>query len=517
MKFLRKFRIKEKSLLLFIYLFNIGIVYAEESFLVAPAQTETDSTITLVWKYADTLNSRFQYHIYLNCKEIASTIKTNFTISHLKPNTEYNVIVKARDNETNTEYSFNPILVRTKNKHRIHNIVNYGARAIEGVLNTKSIQKAINACKPGDIVYIPQGVFECGSIHLKSNMTLYVSKNAVLKGSNNPVDYLPFSFNRFEGWEVLTYQSLINVGTLNSTGEYNIENVSIRGCGKIIGGGSSLADGMINEKGLRGRGKLISIMNCNNFNIQGLTLEESPCWTIHYVFSKNVTCHDLNILSTTHNGDGIDPDSSLNSYIFNCTFSTNDDCIAIKSGKNPEGNKVNIPCENIYISDCIFLEGHSLAIGSEVSGGIKNVYISNCKLGDLRFGLQIKTTDKRGGYVKNVDVSNCDLNQIKIVTSVNYNNDGEAAPDFTVLSDLSFRNINMINSKRKDIIVVEGFKNGSDNLKNVKFVDVRVPIKSVISMSNASNISIKDITSVYGQSPEYLIKNCTINNLEIHQ
>jgi polygalacturonase len=274
---------------------------------------------------------------------------------------------------------------------------------------------------------------------------------------------------------------------------------------------------MINEKGLRGRGKLISIMNCNNFNIQGLTIEESPCWTIHYVFSKNVTCHDLNILSTAHNGDGIDPDSSLDSYIFNCTFSTNDDCIAIKSGKNPEGNKVNIPCENIYISDCSFLEGHSLAIGSEVSGGVKNVCISNCKLGDLRFGLQIKTTDKRGGYVKNVDVSNCDLNQIKIVTSVKYNNDGEAAPDFTLLSDFSFRNINMANSKRQDIIVVEGFKNGSDNLNNVKFKDIRVPIKSVISISNASNISIQDITSVSGQTPDYIIEDCTINNLKILQ
>ena len=63
---------------------------------------------------------------------------------------------------------------------------------------------------------------------------------------------------------------------------------------------------------------------------------------------KNITCNGLkinSITSKTPNGDGIDPDSSVNSYIFNCSFSTFDDCIAIKSGKNTQGNKVGKPCE----------------------------------------------------------------------------------------------------------------------------------------------------------------------------
>ena len=170
------------------------------------------------------------------------------------------------------------------------------------------------------------------------------------------------------------------------------------------------------------------IMNCQNLDIQGLAVENPPCWTIHYTYCQNVNCHDLNIYSNTANGDGIDPDSSVDSEIFNCTFSTGDDCIAIKSGKNPEGNVVNKPTENIRITNCSFPRGHSLAIGSEMSGGVKNVYIRDCELGKLFYGLQIKGSKERGGYVENVVAKDCDLQQIKIVTSFNYNNDGAAAP-----------------------------------------------------------------------------------------
>ena len=51
------------------------------------------------------------------------------------------------------------------------------------------------------------------------------------------------------------------------------------------------------------------------------------------------------------NGDGWDPDSSEICTIFGCTFDTGDDAIAIKSGKNPEGNEINRPCERIRIFD----------------------------------------------------------------------------------------------------------------------------------------------------------------------
>ena len=75
------------------------------------------------------------------------------------------------------------------------------------------------------------------------------------------------------------------------------------------------------------------------------------------------------------NGDGWDPDSSTNCTLFASEFFTGDDAIAIKSGKNPEGNEINRPCAHIRVFDCHSDCGHGICIGSEMSGGVEDVQI----------------------------------------------------------------------------------------------------------------------------------------------
>ena len=41
-----------------------------------------------------------------------------------------------------------------------------------------------------------------------------------------------------------------------------------------------------------------------------------------------------------------------------CTFDTGDDCIAIKSGRNDDGRRVDVPVENIVVRDCVMKDGH---------------------------------------------------------------------------------------------------------------------------------------------------------------
>ncbi|WP_158639479.1 glycosyl hydrolase family 28 protein [Arachidicoccus ginsenosidivorans] len=153
------------------------------------------------------------------------------------------------------------------------------------------------------------------------------------RGNVDLEDYLPMIHNRFEGWELMSYASLINVGVMNHNGGFSVENLRICGQGAITGAGGALGTAMQNKSGIRSRGRLILLMNCKNVDLQGLTIQNSPCWTIQYVYCEGVSLHGLDIKSTAHNGDGIDPDSSDDSFIFNCCFSTGDDCIAIKSGK----------------------------------------------------------------------------------------------------------------------------------------------------------------------------------------
>jgi polygalacturonase len=62
-----------------------------------------------------------------------------------------------------------------------------------------------------------------------------------------------------------------------------------------------------------------------------------------------------------------------------CTFDTGDDCIALKSGRNADGRRVNVPVENVVVRDCVMKDGHGgVVIGSEVSGGARNVFAERC-------------------------------------------------------------------------------------------------------------------------------------------
>lgn len=496
-------------LLLIFPLFAIGKNPGTIQNLISPPETETDTSITVLWDKPLEYKNIKDYAVYVDGSCMGHSKITNYTINRLKPNRDYLISIVTEDLDGKSSVSSKQLKVRTKPLGKIFNVLNYGAKPDSGIINTRAIQKAIDACSVGGIVVIPAGTFISGALFLKSDMTLYIAKGGVLKGSFHTEDYLPMIKTRFEGWEFQAFASLITAGKLDSKGPYNVKNLSIRGEGKISGGGASLSKSMTdnNVNGARGRGRLICLMNCENVNIQGLMIEEPPCWTIHYSYSKNITCNGLNIktlTSKTPNGDGIDPDSSINSYIFNCSFSTYDDCIAIKSGKNPEGNIVGRPCENVFISNCNFKEGHSVAIGSEISGGIKNVQIIDCELGNLWFGLQVKTTEKRGGYVEDLLVKDCSLQLIKVVTSIPYNNDGDSAPKLTRLRNFEFTNLNMTTAKTdKPVIYLEGFSDSVNYAKNIRFKDIKLPVNSIVFMKYAKDIIFENIKTSDGQKPKY--------------
>ncbi|RIH62838.1 glycoside hydrolase family 28 protein [Mariniphaga sediminis] len=487
---------------------SAGLAPGNPRNLIVPPESATDSTITLLWDKPADGDNTLSYQVYQNGNPIAEVEKTNYTVECLTPGKSYTFSVKAKNAEGKLSDASNQVVQSTKKKGQIYNILAYGAIGNGKTKNTEAIQKAIDDCTPGGIVYIPSGKFISGALFLKSNMTLYIAEGGVLKGSLDINDYYPMIPNRFEGWELESFASLINAGKMDHSGGYNVSNLSIRGKGVISGGGTALAKAMIDARGLRGRGRLICLMNCENVNIQGLIIEESPCWTIHYIYSKNITCHDLTINSSAANGDGIDPDSSTDSYIFNCTFSTGDDCIAIKSGKNPEGYYIAKPTKNIFISDCKFISGHSLAIGSEMSGGVENIVIRDCELENLIYGLQIKATRDRGGYVKGIYVQDCNLQKIRIFTSVEYNNDGEPAPVIPYLKDMEFSNLDMLEADTSEpVILIDGYPEVSNYTANILFNNILLPEKSIISVNLCKDFNFKNVLTKKGNKPEYIISN----------
>jgi polygalacturonase len=467
---------------------------------VAP-QTLRSDEVTLLWgKLSD--QPGVTYDLLRDGRRLATTPKTHFTAKGLEPEHDYVFAVVTHDANGRELHRTEDLKVRTKPREQVVSVETFGAKGDGTTLNTKAIQAAIDACPANGVVLIPQGVFVSGALFLKSDMTLQV--DGTLKGSTALADYEPFILNRFEGWELKTYASLLNAGTLDHSGKPNVHALSIRGTGTIDGGGEILAKAMIDAHGLRSRGRLLCLMNCDGLEIQGVTLEHPPCWTLHYLYCQNVTCHDLAITTAIRNGDGIDPDSSKNSYIIACTFDTGDDCIAIKSGKNPEGNVINQPTEYVEIRDCRFNRGHGISIGSETSGGVRNVIVEDCVAGALLNGLQIKSTKERGNVVENVIVRDCDLQMITVLTALPYNNDGEPAPAPPYFRNFRFENLDLSSGKPDSIVInLNGFSAEGHRTTDVTFGHVKLPRGAVIKVDECDGVTFRDVTTVDGGKPKY--------------
>lgn len=408
-----------------------------------------DTEATLWWEQPEDAPKQAVYTVLMDGRPAAESRRTHAALTHLRPETGYDVQVCLGD-EVIGEITVKTAAIRTAIDVTLPP---YGAVGDGQTMNTKALQAAIDACGPGQEVYLPAGVYLTGALRLHSNMALRLGRGAVLQGTREPADYLPKIESRFEGTHQQCYQSLLNLGELRADAGPNCRNVLICGEGAICGGGQPLALNVINrEKELlkdrlaalgdkikeyendhtipgRARGRLINLSNCENVRITGLTLQNGASWNVHMVYSRDiVTDHCVFRSEDVWNGDGWDPDSSEDCTLFACEFHTGDDSVAIKSGKNPEGNAINRPARRIRIFDCVSEYGLGIAIGSEMSGGVEDVKIWDCDLRHSLYGVQIKATKKRGGYVRNVSVRDCSLSRF-LVTAVLYNDDGDGAPE----------------------------------------------------------------------------------------
>ena len=167
-------------------------------------------------------------------------------------------------------------------------------------------------------------------------------------------------------------------------------------------------------KGTVLRPSCIQPLGCSRVLIEGVTIKDSPFWTIHPVLCDNVIVRGVTIDSHFPNNDGCDPEGTSNVLIERCTFRTGDDAIAIKSGRDTDGRSIGRPSRNIVIRDCIFhSECNGLCIGSEMSGGASDVYMSNIEIGTVKNALYFKSNRDRGGYIRRVFVDSITVERAK--------------------------------------------------------------------------------------------------------
>jgi polygalacturonase len=312
-------------------------------------------------------------------------------------------------------------------------VVDFGAAGDSLTNNCQAFEKAINdlaGSGGGMLIVTPGQYFIDGPIHLKSNINLHIEEGARIFFSSNPDSYLPAAKVRWEGTVCYNYSPLIY--------GFQLENVAITGKGIIDGSAREwstewrkhqnpdkaqlrqMGNDTVPEKqrvfangflDLDGDGKddgygdgmqhylrpaLIELYECKGVLIEDLTLRDSPFWTIHPVFSKNVTLRNLKIYGESLNDDGIDPDSSEDVLIEGCRIKTHDDAIAIKAGRDQDAWD-RPGSRNIIVRNNHLLSGvNALCIGSEMSGGVENLYAYDNYIADGRYALNFKCNLDRG-------------------------------------------------------------------------------------------------------------------------
>jgi polygalacturonase len=400
-----------------------------------------------------------------------------------------------------------------------YDVIKFGAKNDSSKIATKAIEAAIDAAskKGGGTIYFPAGKYLTGPIHLRSNITILIDAGAVLHFSDNFDDYLPMVQSRWEGVDVMNFSPLFYA--------YKAENITITGRGTIDGHGKKWWNKFFElnaNKQLRTkwqqdfdknnknvvlpdipdmmklgflRPPFIQPMYCKNVLIEGITIQNSPFWTVNPEFCENVTITGVTINNPhSPNTDGINPESCKYVHISNCHISVGDDCITIKSGKDAGGRQMNAPAENYTITNCTMLSGHGgVVIGSEMSGGVRKIAISNCIFDGTDRGIRIKTARGRGNAVEEIRVDNIIMKNIRgeaIVLDMQYaKTKAEPVSDRTP----QFKNIHFSNitAQTKNAIFINGLEEMP--VQNITFNDIQFDAENGVVMKNASNIEFHNV------------------------
>lgn len=302
--------------------------------------------------------------------------------------------------------------------------------------NAPAFAAAIAAAPKGATLYVPPGAWRTGPVFLKSNLFLYLPQGAVIAGLQDRAAYPILPAFAGDGRQQASWEGVPAACYASLFTAIDAENLTIAGRGIVDGAGQE-GDWWSWPKETRDgarRPRTIFANRCTDLSLAGITVRNSPSWTVHPIDCAKATFADLKIENPpdSPNTDGLNPESSTDVTIVGIRFSVGDDCIAIKAGKIWPDGTVPAPTRNVAVRHCLMERGHGgVVIGSEMSGSVTDVAIANCTLIDTDRGLRIKTRRGRGGEVARIAMTDCDMDSVltPLVVNAHYFCDPDGTSD----------------------------------------------------------------------------------------
>ena len=432
------------------------------------------------------------------------------------------------------------------------NLKDFGAVGDGVTLNTEAFAKAIGELEKrgGGRLIVPDGIWFTGPIGLKSNTELHLSDNAIIVFSTDQ-DLYPIIDTNFEGLDVRRCLSPIHAE--------GAHDIAITGKGVIDGSGAAwrevkrrkvgddiwlplvksggvlsddgsvwypdegykrarLTAGSLNyqdqslpEEEIKTflRPVLVSLRECENILLEGVTFQDSPAWNLHPLWCRNIIIRDITVRNPHYstNGDGIDIEGCENVILTDSTFDVGDDAICIKSGKDEDGRRHAKTCRNLIIAGCTVYHGHGgFVVGSEMSGGVENILVKDCRFIGTDVGLRFKSTRGRGGLVKDIwcqDIMMKDIVSYGVIFNLYYagvaasDMSGETKEDLLPVDETTpeFRDMHfsdIICSGAKQAIYINGLPELP--ISNISFTDCIFHADKPEEVHYATDITFTNVT-----------------------
>lgn len=380
----------------------------------------------------------------------------------------------------------------------------FGAKGDGRTKDTKAVQAAIDtAAQRGGRVLLSGGTYLCGTLYLKSNVTMEIDLGAILKASGEIEDYgTDTHHNRYRNEPELDRCFLY---------AQDAENIELCGKGMIDGNAAAFP----NEGSIQ-RPMLLRLLRCSHVRLHGLRLYHAAAWTTAFLDSSYLWATDLDIFNHTNfNGDGLDFDGCHHIWVRGCRIAGTDDNLCLQSS--------GMPVYDVHISDCNFSSVCAgIRIGLKSIGTISDIVISNCTMRNIwREGIKLECSE--GGSITDVLVSNITMHNVRRPVFALLNNryapdnlgsslELERLPTIGTMERLRFVGITVVDD---DTMMETQYRFGKDKMGGPDFGGIRFdancehPIRDVtidgLWYTAAGGVNAECLSEAYPGVPDRLL------------